>query len=252
MYRFRATGPTPHTTPAEPATETGNGNELVESPIAAESGQELPAAAEPALEEAETAVNPIVARFPDAPQISGDILIVYGQVLDTNGAPLPGTAVEFWQTDRNGRYDHPGDPTSSLRDMSFQFYGTSTADEAGIYTFRTAIPGTYENRPRHIHVKVKMGDEDLLTTQLYFATDLATVEGETVFSQAGEQGAALLMETKSVAAVGGGKVTIAEKDLVVNAGTGSGSLPLTPAQAAGPYYPVVDVSAFDNDFTILP
>jgi hypothetical protein len=41
-------------------------------------------------------------------------------------------------------------------------------------------------------------------------------------------------------------VKVAFKDIVVNTGTG-GDLTLTPTQQEGPYYPVVDVAAFDSD-----
>ena len=41
-------------------------------------------------------------------------------------------------------------------------------------------------------------------------------------------------------------------DVAVDTGIGSGSLPLTPAQGEGPYYPQVTVAHYDNDLVRLP
>jgi protocatechuate 3,4-dioxygenase beta subunit len=75
--------------------------------------------------------------------------------------------------------------------MGFQFFGTSVSDSDGNYMFRTIIPGKYEPRPRHIHVKIRKDGRELLTSQIYFSVD-----GET----AGVGGSTrnLRMELKSV------------------------------------------------------
>jgi protocatechuate 3,4-dioxygenase beta subunit len=46
--------------------------------------------------------------------------------------------------------------------------GHQRADAEGRYRFRTIVPGAYEGRTRHIHVKVAPPGARLLTTQLYF------------------------------------------------------------------------------------
>ncbi len=206
-----------------------------------------PQAAEPVVED-ETAVDPLLAAFPDTAQTNGDIVIITGQVMGADGNPLPDVAVEIWQTDANGRYDHPGDQTSSQRDMSFQFYGTSITDESGTYQFRTIIPGAYGNRPPHIHFKVKQNGNELLTSQFYFVEDINIVESEGLFTQAGEDGHMLLLQAEPGPTP---NLSVAFKDIVVNNGI-NGALTLTPAQAEGPYYPVVDVANFDNDLVVLP
>ncbi|MEZ4558133.1 MAG: hypothetical protein R2854_17140 [Caldilineaceae bacterium] len=151
-------------------------------PADAPAAATAPAPQEPAAESA--AVQPpddLFAAFAEPSQTTGDVLILYGQVLDVNGAPLPDAAVEIWQTDAAGVYDHPRDPGTNSRDTSFQFYGTATTDAAGWYAFRTIVPGEYEPRPRHIHFKVKQDDATLLTSQFYFSDDVAQVEGEGMF-----------------------------------------------------------------------
>lgn len=166
----------------------------------------------------------------------GEVILISGRVLAADGTPLPGAAVEFWQTDNSGVYDHPGDPGTANRDMGFQFYGTSVADADGIYSFRTIKPGEYEPRPTHIHVKVKLDGRELLTTQFYFAEDNPT-------GFIGEGGGLLQLVLAADPASG---VRAATFDIVVNAGE-SGTLNLTPSQGEGPFYPVVPVADYDND-----
>jgi protocatechuate 3,4-dioxygenase beta subunit len=104
---------------------------------------------------------------------AGEVLSLSGVVYDANGRPVDGALVEIWQTDSNGIYLHPGDPDTADRDPNFQFYGESLTGSDGVYSFRTILPGRYEPRPRHIHVKIKLGGQELLTTQFYFPGDVS-------------------------------------------------------------------------------
>lgn len=193
----------------------------------------------------------LAATFTDPPTAAGEVILVTGRVLDLAGNPLPGASVEFWQTDAEGIYDHPGDGGTANRDRSFQFYGTSIADADGRYLFRTVQPGYYEPRPRHIHVKVKLDGRTLLTTQFYFEEDLATLGNEGLFAQAGSLGSLLILQTIDNVEMAGSAVALLANDLVVNTGS-PGSLTATPAQGEGPYYPVVAVADFDNDLAVAP
>ena len=85
----------------------------------------------------------------------GEMIEFSGVVYDAAGNPIPNVVIEIWQTDSNGIYDHPGDSQTSLRDPNFQFYGEAVTAEDGAYSFRTILPGHYEPRPQHIHVKIK-------------------------------------------------------------------------------------------------
>ncbi len=104
---------------------------------------------------------------------AGTILEFGGTVYDATGMPLEGLVIEIWQTDDSGAYLHPRDPATDNRDRNFQFYGEATTDAAGRYDFRTIVPGEYEPRPVHIHVKIKADGAELLTTQFYFEGDPA-------------------------------------------------------------------------------
>jgi protocatechuate 3,4-dioxygenase beta subunit len=92
-----------------------------------------------------------------------------GTVRDTRGTPLAGAAVEIWQCDQDGHYHHPGD--RGRADPAFQGFGRVVADEQGRYRFRTLRPAPYSGRTPHIHLKVKQGSRELLTTQVYVAGD---------------------------------------------------------------------------------
>jgi protocatechuate 3,4-dioxygenase beta subunit len=94
---------------------------------------------------------------------------VEGTVLDRSGKPLKGGVVEIWQCDADGHYDHPRD--GSRMDAAFQGFGRVTLDGEGRFRFRTIRPSPYVGRTPHIHAKVKLGRQTLLTTQLYVEGD---------------------------------------------------------------------------------
>ncbi len=90
---------------------------------------------------------------------------VEGTLTDVDGRALAGAAVEIWQCDNEGRYHHPGD--GDRADRAFQGFGRMVVDREGRWRFRTIRPVAYGGRAPHIHVKVKLGTRELLTTQLY-------------------------------------------------------------------------------------
>ncbi|MGC1172397.1 intradiol ring-cleavage dioxygenase [Polaromonas sp.] len=94
---------------------------------------------------------------------------VEGSVSDLAGKPVAGALVEIWQCDHAGRYHHPGDGDKA--DRRFQGFGRVAVGADGRYRFRTLRPVAYAGRTPHIHVKVKLGQRELLTTQLYVAGD---------------------------------------------------------------------------------
>lgn len=99
----------------------------------------------------------------------GDVAWIEGTVSDLAGRPLAGAQVEIWQCDHAGRYHHPGD--GDRADKRFQGFGRCPAAADGQYRFRTMRPVAYSGRTPHIHVKVRLGARELLTTQLYVADD---------------------------------------------------------------------------------
>jgi protocatechuate 3,4-dioxygenase, beta subunit len=94
---------------------------------------------------------------------------VEGTVTDLQGKPVAGAQVEIWQCDEAGHYHHPGD--GGRADKAFQGFGKVVVGADGQYRFRTIKPVAYSGRTPHIHVKVRLGARQLLTTQLYVQGD---------------------------------------------------------------------------------
>jgi protocatechuate 3,4-dioxygenase beta subunit len=137
---------------------------------------------------------------------AGEVLLLSGVLYNAGGLPVEGATIEIWQTDSNGIYRHPGDPGTANRDPNFQFYGEAQTGSDGVYSFRTIIPGRYEPRPRHIHVKVRLAGEEVLTTQFYF-------ENEVTFS--GPE-ANLLIKMAQAEDDAGNPIWVGERDVVLN------------------------------------
>ncbi len=92
---------------------------------------------------------------------------VSGVVSDLAGQPVSGAVVEIWQCDHDGTYRHSR--SSGQAPMAFQGFGKVQVGADGRYRFRTIKPVPYPGRPPHIHIKVKLGSRELLTTQMYVA-----------------------------------------------------------------------------------
>jgi protocatechuate 3,4-dioxygenase beta subunit len=102
----------------------------------------------------------------------GEITHLTGRVLSASGEPMKDVVVEIWQCDANAVYLHTRDsvPKKDQRDKNFQGFGRFTTDAKGNYRFRTIKPVAYPGRPApHIHFKVKKGDRELLTSQIFIA-----------------------------------------------------------------------------------
>jgi protocatechuate 3,4-dioxygenase beta subunit len=92
------------------------------------------------------------------PGMVGHPIELVGLVLTRGCKPVANAVVDLWHSDHKGDYDNSG----------FRLRGHQRADSEGRYRFRTIVPGSYEGRTRHFHVKVAPPGGRLLTTQLYF------------------------------------------------------------------------------------
>jgi protocatechuate 3,4-dioxygenase beta subunit len=91
-----------------------------------------------------------------------------GTLTDIEGRPVGGGIVEIWQCDAEGRYHHPGDGGA---DPAFQGFGRVAVDAQGRWRFRTIRPVPYTGRTPHIHLKARLAQRELLTTQVYVQGD---------------------------------------------------------------------------------
>jgi protocatechuate 3,4-dioxygenase beta subunit len=73
--------------------------------------------------------------------------------------PIQNAVVDIWHCDATGSYSEPGE--TYLR-------GAQVTNNGGIVEFTTVYPGWYPGRTVHIHAKVHLDRQTVLTTQLYF------------------------------------------------------------------------------------
>jgi protocatechuate 3,4-dioxygenase beta subunit len=96
----------------------------------------------------------------------GEITHLTGRILGVSGEPILNAVVEIWQCDSKEVYLAQGS-NGGKNDANFQGFGRFTTGTTGEYYFRTIKPVPYPGRTPHIHVKVKKGGKELLTTQLF-------------------------------------------------------------------------------------
>jgi catechol 1,2-dioxygenase/hydroxyquinol 1,2-dioxygenase len=124
-------------------------------------------------------------------------LVVYGQVTDTHGAPVPGALIQVWQTSERGLYD-----LQERNGESMDMRGNFRTDATGHYHFRTVRPlgysipmdgpvgemvhaqGRHGMRPSHVHMLIGAEGHRELVTALYFGDD-PYIDSDTVFGVSG-------------------------------------------------------------------
>jgi protocatechuate 3,4-dioxygenase beta subunit len=128
----------------------------------------------------------VVIRDGTTPAV-GVITHLTGRILTSAGSPVRGVTMEIWQCDANAVYLHTRDSKSKKdqQDKFFQGFGKFETGSTGEYRFRTIKPVPYPGRPApHIHIKIKKGDRELLTTQLMIRGHTGNVR-DGIFSSAG-------------------------------------------------------------------
>ena len=83
------------------------------------------------------------------------------RIRDADCKPIRSAVVELWHCDAAGSYSHFTEQGTFLR-------GAQVTDKDGIVDFTTIYPGWYRGRTVHIHAKVHLDNQSVLTTQLYF------------------------------------------------------------------------------------
>lgn len=136
-------------------------------------------------------------QYPDAADISdgvpGTPLFFEGRVVDREGAPVAGAAVDVWHSDAEGHYDVdiPGLSETAMR-------GMFRTDGNGHFSFRSVRPAAYPipgdgtvgelmdatgrplMRPAHVHVLLEAPGFQRVTTML-FPSDDAYLDADPVF-----------------------------------------------------------------------
>lgn len=90
------------------------------------------------------------------------------QVVTADCTPVVGARVDVWRCDAAGSYS--GVQNIGGADTTGQIFlrGTQMTDAAGTVAFQTIFPGWYKGRTTHIHYKVILADNTVLTSQIFF------------------------------------------------------------------------------------
>ena len=120
---------------------------------------------------------------------AGERVVVEGQILDGDGAPVPDAFLELWQANAAGRYAHPEDPQSEKPlDPGFAGFGRVFTDAQGRFRFTTIRPGPVPGRGNSLqapHIEVAIFARGLLKqlyTRIYFADERANEEDPVLLS----------------------------------------------------------------------
>ncbi|MFG1818216.1 hypothetical protein ACGFIF_30935 [Kribbella sp. NPDC049174] len=94
------------------------------------------------------------------------------QVGDQACKPLPGATVDIWHCDAAGIYSDIAAEGTTDKNFLRGYQGTN---RGGIVKFTTVLPGWYQGRTVHTHVKVQTtgtdGNPHEFTSQLYFTEE---------------------------------------------------------------------------------
>tara|TARA_B100001029_G_C15058957_1_gene456738 strand:- start:2094 stop:3473 length:1380 start_codon:yes stop_codon:yes gene_type:complete len=94
---------------------------------------------------------------------------IFGNDCET---PLPDTLVEVWHANDNGCYSiFQICDSGNTENDEYHLRGKMITNQDGYYEFHTIVPGHYQSRPKHFHIKFTALDGSTLVTQIYFAED---------------------------------------------------------------------------------
>lgn len=106
--------------------------------------------------------------------VSGERIVIEGQVFDGSGQPVPDGMVEIWQANAHGKYAHPDDARALPLEAGFRGFGRVPTDDNGGFRFTTIKPGRVPGpdgtlQAPHILVSIFMrGLIKRLATRIYF------------------------------------------------------------------------------------
>lgn len=108
-----------------------------------------------------------------AGRAAGQVVYLFGQVKDVRCQPVSDAAVEIWQADHRGYYNHPRHDAPNGLDPFFGYFGKVRADGQGRYLLTTIVPSWYRifdiERAAHIHMKVRSPQHGVFTSEVYFS-----------------------------------------------------------------------------------
>lgn len=158
------------------------------------------------------------ARLDDGSEADkAELLVMHGEVRDTDGRAVAGAKVEVWHANTLGNYSY-----FDQSQTPFNLRRSIIADENGRYAFRSIVPvgyscppggstegilkalGRHGNRPAHIHFFVSAPAHRHLTTQIniegdpYIRDDFAYATREELIPPVNHQGSTELGRTYGI------------------------------------------------------
>ena len=107
---------------------------------------------------------------------AGIALRLHLQVVTADCQPVPNARVDIWQCDAQGDYSgYASMGSERSNDTTGQTFlrGTQHTDRHGIASFDSIYPGWYRGRTAHIHYKVFLAENTVLTSQIFFPDALS-------------------------------------------------------------------------------
>lgn len=96
------------------------------------------------------------------------------QIVDSSCKPIEGARVDIWHCNAIGLYSGYANQTGGVDTTGQTFLrGTQFASTSGIVEFHTIYPGWYAGRTTHIHFKVFLDEQTVLTGQIFFPDALS-------------------------------------------------------------------------------
>lgn len=94
-------------------------------------------------------------------QNNGEQLTVKGKILQNDcKTPVANAVLDIWQANESGNYEEEW------------YRGQVRTDQDGNYEFQTVVPKGYGEgsgfRPPHIHFKVHVNNQEIITSQMFF------------------------------------------------------------------------------------
>ena len=139
------------------------------------------------------------------PDAAGERIRIEGRMFDGAGAPIPGTLLEIWQADAQGRYAHPNDKRAAAN-SSFKGFGRVETGADGQFVFDTIKPGSVagpNGKPQAPHIVMAIHMRGLLThlySRIYFSDEAANAD-DPVLALAPAARRATLIAVRETAAV---------------------------------------------------
>jgi protocatechuate 3,4-dioxygenase beta subunit len=113
--------------------------------------------------------NKLLNRVNIAETQKGVLVDYVFKVEDKDCKPIAGAIVDIWQCNNEGRYsDFQQEHTASEKWLR----GYQQTDNNGTCRFTSVFPGWYEGRLTHLHLKVILDHQTVLTTNCFFPKEI--------------------------------------------------------------------------------